>query len=59
MNKNVNEGPVVLVDFHKVTKTDKCILLGWSPYKTTDKWPMPISNRVFFTGGGSYCSCTK
>ena len=39
--------PIVLEDFTKGEKTSRCVLLGWCPYKTTDKWPTPVSNRVF------------
>jgi hypothetical protein len=43
--------PIVLEDYSKVEKTDRCVLLGWCPWKTTDKWPKPVSNRVFSQRG--------
>ena len=45
--------PEVIVDFTQVTKTVRSVLLGWCPYKTTDKWPMPVSNRVFSMNGAA------
>ena len=45
--------PEVIVDFTKVKKAQSAVLLGWCPYKTTDKWPTPVSNRVFSMNGAA------
>lgn len=43
--------PVVLERFTDYGGYDRPVLLGYCPWKTTDRWPCPVSNRVFSVYG--------
>lgn len=43
--------PVVAIDFDSVQTTNQCVMLGWCPHRTTEKFAQPVSNRVYSQRG--------
>lgn len=47
----INREPVVAIDYRSVERGNRCVMLGWCPWRTTERFAQPISNRVFSQRG--------